>query len=49
MTQRHRILIVDDDPTNIRILEEILAEDYCLKIAKGGEECLELAQIFGPS
>ena len=46
--QRHnRILIVDDHPTNIAILEEILGDDYPLKTATCGEEAL--APDFQPA
>lgn len=44
----HRILIVDDHPMNVMIMEEILAEAYQLEIANTGEEALALAPDFGP-
>ena len=36
-----KILIVDDAPMNLRILEELLADDYELVLATSGEECLQ--------
>src|SRR5262249_4506566 len=44
-----RILIVDDHPTNIAILEEILGEHYTLKTATCGEEALAVALDFQPA
>ncbi len=37
------ILIVDDTPTNIRVLAEALRADYRVKVATGGKTALELA------
>jgi putative two-component system response regulator len=45
---KDRILIVDDCPINIRILEELLGEDYELDSALDGEECLAKLRQFGP-
>ncbi len=39
-----RLLVVDDEPTNLRVLKQLLAEDYRLLFAKSGEEALRLAQ-----
>jgi signal transduction histidine kinase len=36
------ILVVDDNPTNLAIMEEILVGHYELVFAASGEECLEL-------
>ncbi len=48
--QRHnRILIVDDHPTNVAILEEILGDDYPLQTATCGEEALAIAPDFQPA
>src|SRR5262244_2428635 len=44
-----RILIVDDHPTNVAILEEILEEHYTLKTATCGEEALAIALDFQPA
>jgi|GEM_PF-789781 len=47
MTAKHEkqtILIVDDEPTNITILAQILSGHYHIKMAKTGEKALFLAQ-----
>ena len=49
MLRNTRILIVDDHPTNIAILEEILGEHYTLKTATCGEEALTIALDFKPA
>lgn len=38
-----RILIVDDEPANIRTLGGLLGDDYTLHFATGGEEALDIA------
>ena len=43
-----KILLVDDNETNLAILDEILGEHYQLERARSGEECLELACRFRP-
>jgi diguanylate cyclase (GGDEF)-like protein len=43
MSTPPRILIVDDNETNLDILEELLGDDYELSRATSGEECLEVA------
>lgn len=48
MQHQNRILIVDDNLTNIAILEEIL-EDYPLRTATSGKEALRIAPDFKPS
>jgi signal transduction histidine kinase len=45
---QHRILIVDDHPANLAILEEILGDQYTLQTATCGEEALALASDFQP-
>jgi signal transduction histidine kinase len=40
---------VDDHPTNVAILEEILGENYHLEVATTGEEALEIAPDFQPA
>ena len=49
MLRNPRILIVDDHPTNIAILEEILGKYYTLKTAACGEEALTIALDFKPA
>ena len=39
-----RILCVDDNARNLRILEELLGEDYDIDCAKCGEDALYLTQ-----
>ena len=38
------ILIVDDEPTNIRLLTEILKQDYDLKVATSGSQTIALLE-----
>ncbi|MEE4380164.1 MAG: hybrid sensor histidine kinase/response regulator [Candidatus Competibacteraceae bacterium] len=49
MSVREKILIVDDNPTNIEILQEYLEDNYDLEIASSGEEALEKAASFQPA
>ncbi|MGB0860139.1 MAG: HD domain-containing phosphohydrolase [Pseudoalteromonas spongiae] len=37
------ILVVDDEPANLRVLNQILNQDYRIAFAKSGEEALRLA------
>jgi two-component system sensor histidine kinase/response regulator len=48
MQQKKKILVVDDNPTNNEIVQEILEDDYDLKIAITGEEALKIASDFRP-
>jgi two-component system sensor histidine kinase/response regulator len=48
MQQKKKILVVDDNPTNNEIVQEILKDDYDLKIATTGEEALKVASDFRP-
>ncbi len=48
MQKRNRILAVDDNQTNLAIMEELLEEDYDLKTASTGEQALEMARDFEP-
>ena len=43
-----KVLIVDDDPRNLRILEEILDDQYLLDQAVDGEQALQQVDIFSP-
>ncbi|TGK83903.1 response regulator [Leptospira montravelensis] len=38
-----KVLVVDDEPTNLQILNDILQKDYTLFFAKDGEKGIELA------
>ncbi len=44
----HRILIVDDNPTNVAIVEELLGDSYVLAVAQDGEQALEMVPQFNP-
>ncbi len=48
MTSRNRILIVDDNLTNVDILEEMLEDSYQLATSTSGEEALDAAEGFEP-
>jgi two-component system, sensor histidine kinase len=42
-----KILIVDDNPSNVKILKERL-ESYKLEVANSGEDALKIAPVFAP-
>lgn len=44
-----KILIVDDEPTNLKVLKMILQDEYRLMFAKSGEEALALAETEQPA
>jgi response regulator RpfG family c-di-GMP phosphodiesterase len=48
MDQHGRILIVDDNATNVDILRRLLRKDYELAVAGNGEECLAIVPTFKP-
>jgi serine phosphatase RsbU (regulator of sigma subunit) len=43
MNEQSRILIVDDTPGNIKVLHNLLREDYALSVATSGAAALEIA------
>ncbi|HFD32164.1 MAG TPA: response regulator [Gammaproteobacteria bacterium] len=43
-----KVLIVDDEPINLDILEEMLEENYQTCIAQSGEEALKKVESFLP-
>ena len=43
------LLLVDDEPVNLRVLKQLLAADYQLIFAKNGEEALKLAPARKPN
>ena len=47
-TNKNRILIVDDEPGNIKILSNVLAGDYALSVATSGAQALKIAQVQLP-
>ncbi len=48
MAERRKVLVVDDEPTNIEIVVEILEENYILRAAASGEEALREVYAFRP-
>ncbi|MFW8591323.1 response regulator [Glaciecola sp. 2405UD65-10] len=42
--RKHTILVVDDEPTNLRVLKKMLEEHYLLTFAKSGEEALRIVK-----
>ena len=48
MVKRAKILVVDDEPTNIEIIEEIIGGLYTLKAVFSGEEALQEIYKFNP-
>lgn len=46
--QKQTILVVDDTPENIAILDEVLSKDYRIKIAINGESALKIATSSTP-
>lgn len=48
MKQRGKILIVDDNATNVDILRRLLQKEYELETASCGEECLAAVPNFKP-
>ena len=45
---KQKVLVVDDEPTNLRILKLMLQEDYDLVFAKSGEEAIALVGTERP-
>ncbi|TMV18292.1 diguanylate cyclase [Paenibacillus thermoaerophilus] len=48
MEEAPKILVVDDSKLNIRILKELLEDQYRLAVAYSGEEALDMAVVFQP-
>ncbi|MBF0203366.1 MAG: response regulator, partial [Desulfamplus sp.] len=48
MSEKKRVLIVDDSPPNIRIMNEILKENYTVMVAKDGETALSIVNRHMP-
>lgn len=48
MPKGPKILVVDDDQTNLKFLREILDDDYELLTVSSGEEALEVIHEFDP-
>ncbi len=47
-SDKQKILIVDDNRTNIKILIETLKDDYYISFAKSGQKALEIAMLDQP-
>ncbi|MDD2864950.1 MAG: two-component system response regulator [Methylococcales bacterium] len=47
-TQRHTLLVVDDTPTNLSLLSNLLRDTYRIKVANNGAKALELAFAMPP-
>jgi len=45
---KERILIVDDEPSNLKILADILKKEYTVVLAKNGIQALERAAKQAP-
>ncbi|WP_455208564.1 response regulator [Kaarinaea lacus] len=45
---RPRILVVDDEPFNLEIMQEILEEDFEVAYAKSGQECMDMVMDVMP-
>jgi len=45
MTAKQRILIVDDSPVNIKLLNGILRQDYQISVATNGKDALEIVNL----
>lgn len=48
MSNKGKILIVDDEPFNCEIMEDILGHEYDLTVATGGQECLDVSEKAQP-
>ena len=49
LNHRPKILVVDDEPTNLRVLKLMLQDSYQLAFAKSGEEAIVLAAKENPN
>ncbi len=45
---KSRILIVDDEPGNIKILSSLLAGEYALSVATSGAQALQIVEVQMP-
>jgi putative two-component system response regulator len=49
IAQQPKILIVDDEPLNLKVLKQVLQDDYRLSFAKNGFDALDLVKKERPS
>ena len=43
-TDRPRVLIVDDEPANLKVMREVLGNQYRMSFAKSGDAALALLE-----
>ena len=43
-----KLLVVDDEPTNLKIMRQVLGDDYRLSFAKNGDDAIALAHTEKP-
>ena len=48
LDHRPRLLLVDDEPTNLQVLRQVLQQEYRLQFATDGQRALELAREYTP-
>ena len=48
VTGNNKILIVDDEPSNLMLLTHILSREYTVYAAKDGQTCIEMAKEHRP-
>ncbi|WP_455376539.1 response regulator [Kaarinaea lacus] len=46
--ERPKVLVVDDEPFNLEIMQEILEEEYEVSYVKSGQECMDLVGTLMP-
>ncbi|BFM21061.1 response regulator [Gilvimarinus japonicus] len=49
MIEKPRILVVDDESTNLKVIQTVLADEYRLAFAKSGQAALEVIQQNPPN
>ncbi|THB69966.1 MAG: response regulator [Gammaproteobacteria bacterium] len=48
MTNKQKILVVDDEPTNVTIMHELLEDEYEIKSVSCGQDAMEVMHEFKP-
>jgi CheY-like chemotaxis protein len=48
MHHSNKILVVDDNATNLEIIQEMLEDDYTVKTATNGSDAIKLAEQWQP-
>ncbi|MBF0302751.1 MAG: response regulator [Desulfamplus sp.] len=48
ISEKKRVLVVDDSPSNIRILNEILKDEYTVMVATDGEKAISIVKRYIP-